>query len=306
MKLFFWVYTIATLLHQNLVTLETVAQDGMRVRANAGSSSFRRQPTLERCRQEAAEQVRKLRDESEQDGEAAPDASNARRVAAAQRAATDQEARVQQALDNLVELQQQKEQRRKGSGAEARSSMTDPESRVMKMGDGGFRPAYNVQFATDGDARLIVSVDVSNNGSDGGQMAPLQQEVRAQYGVTPKNYVVDGGFPTVQDVTEVEKTGSQVVAPMTHEDRIAKRGGDPHARRAHDTDEMAAFRQRMATDEAKAILKRRPSIAEFPNAECRNRGLHQFRVRGLKKVRIVALWYAIVFNFMRMRSLRIL
>ncbi len=143
--------TIATLLHQNLVTLETVAQDGMRVRANAGSSSFRRQPTLEQRRQEAAEQVRKLRDESEGDGEAAPDASNVRRVAAAQRAATEQEARVQQALENLVELQQQKEQRQKGSGAAARSSMTDPESRVMKMGDGGFRPAYNVQFATDGD-----------------------------------------------------------------------------------------------------------------------------------------------------------
>ncbi len=298
--------TIATLLHQNLVTLETVAQDGMRVRANAGSSSFRRQPTLEQRRQEAAEQVRQLRDESEGDGAAAPDASNVRRVAAAQRAATEQEARVQQALENLVELQQQKEQRQKGSGAAARSSMTDPESRVMKMGDGGFRPAYNVQFATDGDARLIVSVDVSNNGSDGGQMAPMQKEVTDQYGVVPKNYVVDGGFPTVHDVTEVEKTGSQVVAPMTHEDRIAKRGGDPHARRAHDTDEMAAFRQRMATDEAKAILKRRPSIAEFPNAECRNRGLHQFRVRGLKKVRVVVLWHAIVFNFMRMRSLRIL
>ncbi len=137
-------------------------------------------------------------------------------------------------------------------------------------------------------------------------MAPMQKEVTDQYGVVPKNYVVDGGFPTVHDVTEVEKTGSQVVAPMTHEDRIAKRGGDPHARRAHDTDEMAAFRQRMATDEAKAILKRRPSIAEFPNAECRNRGLHQFRVRGLKKVRVVVLWHAIVFNFMRMRSLRIL
>ena len=69
---------------------------------------------------------------------------------------------------------------------------------------------------------------------------------------------------------------------------------------------MAAFRQRMATDEAKAILKQRPSIAEFPNAECRNRGLHQFRVRGLDKVRTVSLWYAIVFNFMRMLSLGVL
>ena len=90
---------------------------------------------------------------------------------------------------------------------------------------------------------------------------------------------------------------------MTHEHRIRKRGGDPHARRATDTDEMAAFRQRMTTDDAKKILKQRPSIAEFPNAECRNRGLNQFRVRGLEKVRVVSLWHAITFNFMRMLHL---
>lgn len=255
--------TIATLLHQNLVTLETVAQDGMRVRAHAGSGSFRRRKSLEDCRQEAA-------------------------------------------LKNLAELQQQKEQRKKGSGEEARCSTTDPEARNMKMGDGGFRPAYNVQFATDGVTRMIVAVAVTNNGSDGGQMAPMHETVSQEYGKAPGHYLVDGGFATNEDITQVEKSGSQVAAPMTHEDRIAKRGGDPHERRARDTEEMAAFRQRMATAEAKALLQQRPSIAEFPNAECRNRGLHQFRVRGLEKVRTVSLWYALVFNFMRMTHLGVL
>jgi len=296
--------TIATLLHQNIVTLETVAQDGMRVRAHAGSGSFRRRKSLEDCRQEAAAQVQKLREENAEDS--ASDASNARRRAAAQRAAAEREQRVEAALKNLAELQQQKEQRKKGSGEEARCSTTDPEARNMKMGDGGFRPAYNVQFATDGDTRMIVSVDVTNNGSDGGQMAPMHETVSQEYGKAPGHYVVDGGFATNEDITQVEKSGSQVAAPMTHEDRIAKRGGDPHERRARDTDEMAAFRQRMATAEAKAILKQRPSIAEFPNAECRNRGLHQFRVRGLEKVRTVSLWYALVFNFMRMTHLGVL
>lgn len=296
--------TIATLLHQNIVTLETVAQDGMRVRAHAGSGSFRRRKTLEDCRQEAAAQVQKLREENAEDS--ASDASNARRRAAAQRAAEEREQRVEAALKNLAELQQQKEQRKKGSGEEARCSTTDPEARNMKMGDGGFRPAYNVQFATDGGTRMIVSVAVTNNGSDGGQMAPMHETVSQEYGKAPDHYVVDGGFATNEDVTQVEKSGSQVAAPMTHEDRIAKRGGDPHERRARDTDEMAAFRQRMATPEAKAVLKQRPSIAEFPNAECRNRGLHQFRVRGLGKARTVSLWYALVFNFMRMMHLGVL
>jgi transposase/ribosomal protein L34 len=296
--------TIATLMHQNIVTLETVAQDGMRVRAHAGSRSFRRKKSLEECRQEAAEQVTKLRQENADDS--SHDASDARRRAASERAATERAQRVEEALKNLAELQEQKEQRKKGSGKEARCSTTDPEARNMKMADGGFRPAYNVQFATDGDARMIVSVDVTNNGSDGGQMAPMHENVVERYDAVPTHYVVDGGFSTIEDITEVEQQGSRVAAPMTHEERIAKRGGDPHARRARDTNEMAAFRERMATEEAKAILKRRPSIAEFPNAECRNRGLHQFRVRGLKKVRAVSLWYAITFNFMRMATLGVL
>jgi transposase len=293
--------TIATLLHQQIVTLETVAQDGMRVRAHAGSGSFRRQKTLEDYRRQAAEQVARLREEHDDDSE--NDASNARRRAAGKRAADEREQRVEEALKNLAQLQEQKEQRKKGTGAGARCSTTDPEARQMKMGDGGFRPAYNVQFATDGNARMILAVDVTNNGSDGGQMAPMHKQVCQRYATVPAKYTVDGGFTTIEDITAVERSGSQVFAPINYEDRIRKRGGDPHDRRAHDTDEMFAFRQRMKTDEAKATLRRRPSIAEFPNAECRNRGLGQFRVRGLEKVRTVSLWYAITFNFMRMLHL---
>ena len=176
----------------------------------------------------------------------------------------------------------------------------------MKMGDGGFRPAYNVQFATEGGTRMIVSVDVTNQGSDGNQMSPIHEDVCQRYDKVPDNYTVDGGFATNDEITKVASLGSRVVAPMTHQDQIAKRGGDPDARRAGDSDEMFAFRQRMKTDEAKAMLKQRPSIAEFPNAECRNRGLQQFRVRGLTKVKTTTLWYAITFNFMRMLQLSVL
>ena len=297
--------TIATLMNQNIVTLETVAQDGMRVRANAGSSSFRRKKTLEACRQEAAEQVRKLREESDDDTESG--SSDARRRAAGERAAVERAERVEAALKNLAQIAKQKERKKKGAGTEARCSITDPEARNMKMGDGGFRPAYNVQFATDGGSRMIVSVDVTNNGSDGGQMAPMHETVCKRYGKVPRHYITDGGFVAgTEDVTKVEKSGSEVIAPMLYQDRISKRGGDPYARRPRDTDEMAAVRKRMGTDDAKAILKRRPSIAEFPNAESRNRGLHQFLVRGLEKVRTITLWHAITFNFMRMLSLGVI
>ena len=293
--------TVATLMHQELVTLEVVAQDGMRVRASAGSSSFRRKKTLEKCHKEAREQVRRLKEESK--NEANQDASNARRDAAQKRAATQREQRVAKALQELDQLQQQKEKRRKGSGKQARCSTTDPEARNMKMGDGGFRPAYNVQFATDGQSRVIVGVDVTNSGSDQGQMSSMHEKVSQRYRKTPEHYLVDGGFVTHEDITKLENRGSQVLGPIHGEQSMRKEGKDPYARQKRDTNESFMFRQRMATEEAQSLYQQRPSIAEFPNAECRNRGLRQFRVRGLEKVRAVSLWYAITFNFMRMINL---
>lgn len=292
--------TIATLLHQNIVTLETVAQDGMRVRASAGSSSFRRKQTLEQRRAEAADQVERLREEQQ----SATDATSEKRRAAAQkRAAEERERRLEQALEELEKLRKQKEKKNRGSGDEARCSMTDPEARRMKMPDGGFRPAYNVQFASDGNSRLIAAVDVSNNGSDGGQMRPLHQMICDRYDVIPHDYLVDGGFVTKGDVTALQKRGSRVLAPIPKEEEMRSHGSDPHARQPTDTDEYFAFRQEMKKEDAKAKYRQRCSIAEYPNAECRNHGLYQFPVRGLIKAKAVALWHAVTFNFQRMLNL---
>jgi transposase len=293
--------TIATLLYRQVVTLETVAQDGMRVRANAGSSSFRREPTLQKCHEEAAEQVRILREEreSEDHGGSGPD----RKTAARERVARERLERVDAALKDLEELREQKEDRKKGTGDTARCSTTDSEARTMKMGDGGFRPAYNVQFVTDAKSRMIVSVDVTNNGSDRGQMAPMYENVCSRYGTVPGNYLVDGGFATKEDITALERGKTQVFAPIPQADPMRKRGKDPYARKPGDTDEMYAFRQRMKTEEAQETYRERGSIAEYPNAECRNRGMQQFRVRGQEKVRAASLWYVLTFNFLRSLTL---
>lgn len=295
--------SVAALMHQQVVTLKNVAQDGMRVRAHAGSSSFRREKSLQACQEAAAQQLKDLQEESE--SESKRQDNDKRRQAAKKRAATERGDRVAAALENVKELQQQKEKRKKGSGETARSSTTDPEARVMKMADGGHRPAFNVQFASDGDSRIIVGVDVSNNGSDASQMSPMHGKLQEQYGCTPENYLVDGGFTTIDEVTKLEREDSRVIGPIPRARETLRKGKDPHARGPKDTDEMAHFRERMATDEAKTLLKLRPSVAEFPNAVCRNNGLGQFPVRGLQKAKVIALWHALVHNFMRMRHLGI-
>ena len=298
--------TIATRLHQGLISLDVLAQDGMRVRASAGTSSFRRGETLEKCRQEAQQRVTELQAERESQADAAE--SSSRQQAARQRAAEDRARRVDRALEELVELQEKKEKRKKGDGKKARASTTDPEARNMKMADGGFRPAFNVQFATTDETRLIVSASVINQGSDRGQMTPVHEDIKQRYGEKAKQYLVDGGFATVDEITTMEQDGVDVHAPIHGEDRLRKKGTDPHSRQQADTDEMFEFRQRMSTDEAKALYKKRPSIAEFPNAvfpiaECRNHGLQQFRLRGQSKVLGEVLLHALTYNFERKQSL---
>ena len=300
-------HSVATLLQQGLVTLQRVAQDGMRVRASAGGASFRREPTLRRCLQEAEAQVQALKTQVGDD----PAALSRRQEAARQRGADERQQRLQRALQErqkLAELRQ-RQQRDKGikyDPAELRVSTTDPEARKMKMPDGGVRPAYNVEFATAATAHVIVGVAVTNSGSDGGQMRPMVEQLEQRYGQAPAEYLADGGFSTLADIEEVStpERGTKVYTPVKDEDKKRAAGVDPFAPRPKDSAALAEWRQRMGTAEAKAIYAERAATAECANAQARNRNLYQFRVRGLAKVKTIALWFALAHNVVRTLALR--
>lgn len=283
--------SVATLMHQGLVSLRRVAQDGMRVRASAGAASFRREPTLRECQRQAQEQIEALRKELEQD----PASCTKRQEAARQRAAAERAERIARALAEMPQVQASKKADAKDK---ARASTTDPEARVMKMADGGFRPAHNVQLATDTASQVITGVAVINVGSDLGQMAPMVEQHQKRYGQAPKQMLVDGGFAKKEDIETVSQpaVGTTVYAPVQ---KAKKEGQDPHAPRAGDSEAVAAWRERMGTESAKEIYKERASTAECVNALARNRGLRQFLVRGLPKVRAVALWFALAHNLLR-------
>src|SRR3989304_6288077 len=67
---------------------------------------------------------------------------------------------------------------------------------------------------------------------------------------------------------------------------------------------VAAWRRRMATAAARALLRQRPGAAEWVNAQVSNRGLIRVRVRGLAKVRAVVLWHALAINLLHGHALR--
>jgi transposase len=293
--------SIAVLIHNDLITLSIVGQDGMRVRASAGSGSFRRESSLVQAREAAQAYVDQL-----QEAEDDPAANNRRSAAAQARAAREKLARIEQAQAEMADMQKKYQKRSGEKRSEPRASTTDPEARRMKMADGGTRPAMNVQFANDGDAQMVIAVQVTSQGSDSGLMAPMHDKIKRDYSQTPGKYLVDGGFTHREDVTQLEAAGTQVYAPLYQEEKQLEQGKNPYAGKPGDSAEMAAFRVRMGTQEGKDIYKRRSAIAEFPNADCRNRGLTQFRVRGLVKAKTQALWHVLAFNFSRMLKLNYL
>jgi transposase len=313
--------SFTALVRAGVASLDRVAQDGVRVRASAGAASFRRHSTLQDCQREAQKTVADLREQVNAD----PGATSRRQAAARQRAAEDREQRVRAALAVTEQLnaRQQEQARREAERAarqaqqdaaqgkaaqgrkdeeaaskkprvsEPRAATTDAQARVMKMADGGFRPAYNVQFATDTKSLAIASVSVDNIGSDRGKMAPMNDALASQYGERPRQHLVDGGFVKFEDIEALAQNDVAVFAPVP---KPRDESRDRHAPQSDDGPAVAEWRQRMAEDAAKQIYKQRAATAECANAQARNRGLTQFLVRGLEKVNIVALWHALTHN----------
>ncbi len=170
----------------------------------------------------------------------------------------------------------------------------------MKMPDGGFRPAYNVQLATDGASGVIVGVKVVN-AADSGQAAPMEEQVAQRTGVHPKDDRMDGGFATKEEVTTLEKLGVTVYAPVRLPRNKPEEGRYQH--RYGDSPEVDRWRQRMATEEAKAVYRVRGATAEWANAQVRQHGVSQFNVRGLAKVTSVMLLVAVAHNLSRWSAL---
>jgi transposase len=323
--------SFTALVRAGVASLDRIAQDGVRVRASAGAASFRRHSTLEECRREAEQAIQEMRAKLE----AAPGSASRQQAAARRRAAEEREQRVRAALEVTAELHaRQQEQSRRDAEREAReaarqaegaakqvppgettsvtgkakaaaekektpreprASTTDAQARIMKMADGGFRPAFNVQFAADTKSTAIAGVSVDNSGSDMGQLAPMSNALARQYGKRAGQQLADGGFARLDDIEALARDGVEAIVPVP-KPRDANR--DRHAPCRGDSPAVAAWRQRMGDDATKEIYKERAATVELANAQARNHGLTQFVVRGLEKVKAVTLWFALAHNMM--------
>ncbi|MGO8789937.1 MAG: transposase [Terriglobia bacterium] len=297
---------IASLVDQGVVKVSRISQDGVRVRVGAGASSFRREARLQQLLEEAQQHVEELRQHLQ-----APESAalTARQRGARERAARERQERLQQAIAQLPEVKQRHEQtaQRAGRGRqgekirrrEPRVSTTDAEARVMKMPNGGFNPAANVQLAADTASRAIVGVEVSKEGSDAaGLSAPMRAQVEQRTGGTVEEHLLDGGYVRYDDIDQAQQQGVALF--------MAPKGARNPARRGHeldpkpgDSEAVKTWKQRMRSEEGKQIYKQRAATSETVNADLRtHRGLGRLSVRGLAKIRCVALGCALAYNIM--------
>ena len=290
--------SVASLSAAGVIDFVESAQDGIKVRASAGASSFRRHKKLYKELKKAGRLVERLRQEGEDD----PGASSRRIKAAQERAARERETRVAAALEQMAKIEAHRARggragrtnKKKGDKPrEPRVSTTDPDARVMKMADGGFRPAYNCQIASVAGGQIVVAVDASKLGTDRGLMRPMLETLRERYRQSPRRHLVDGGYAHNDDIEWAAAQGIKVYGPPIR----SKHQSDPYAPRADDGLGLAAWRARMKSPHGKAVYKRR-ARAERINAHFRNWGLLRFAVRGVEKVTTVLRWFALANNIL--------
>lgn len=293
--------SVAALLSEGVVSLDKTAQDGVRIRASAGASSFRRQPTLEDCLQQAEAVVAQQKTERDSTD---PAPRSAQRQAAQQRHAQEKVARVKKALGEVAKVAAKKAQNRESrrKAQPARASTTDPEARVMKMADGGFRPAYSGQLAVDMNSRLIVGVAVSNE-ADTHELQPMLAQLQTRYGRLPAEHFVDGGFRSNAGIEQAAAAGVTIFSPIPTR-YSGKSTKLPQEILPTDGPGVRAWKTRMVTPDAKEQYKQRAATIEWANALARLRGLYQLTVRGLHKARAVLLWFALAHNLMQTVNLR--
>jgi transposase len=295
--------SVAALVSAGVVELRCVAVDGVRLRANAGASSFRRKKRLGRLHELACEKVAALRSELDSD----PGASDRRGEGRRRWAAQDRQRRIAAAQQALAEIEAQraaeaKAQRRKAPAnkREPRASTTDAQARIIKMPCGGFRPGFNVHVKTEVESGLVIGVSVDNNASDRGRLGAAAAEIEQRYGTRPPRMLADSGFDSKTDIAALhrpENGAIEVFCPLP-----CDRTGKVRPPRPKDGPDVLAWHRRMHSAEGKALYGRR-FATERPHADMRNRGLTRVLVRGFEKVKAVVLWHVHAYNFLTISRL---
>ena len=304
--------TLAAFLAEGLFDADEIVVDGTKIKASAGKSSYKRGRRLDEAETAAKARVAALKAE----GDADPAASSKRTQAARARGLSQTQERIEKARAKLAEIEAEKTKRAKRSPKEvagkkeARASLTDPEARRMRCADGAVRASYNMQIAATTDHGFVTAVMATDRRNDSGLVRPMFEASEQRLGRRIKRVLADTGFAQVDDIAALGSRPEAAVGVYIHPPRD-RNDVKPETllvrqkQREKEPQVIKDWRQRMTTNEAEAIMKKRGRI-ERVNANFKNRGFGTLLVRGLAKVQTIGLWHALAHNLtiaLRLRAL---
>lgn len=297
--------SLTALIAEGLITLEELTIDGTKIRARAGGGSMTGRDRLGRIEAAVTERIGALKAELEQDVGAA----ERKRLLRGMRAAEDRAGRIARARQRLRVLEDEQATRARRDARAAKSvpkvSTADPAVRRMRMPDGAVHPGWNVQVATS--CGFVVAIDPTDRRSDNGLAPGLVEQVVRRCARMSRRLLADATAMTMDDIVTLcgRYPGLEIYSPPPGQRGIVTPAGQRNRRSQlrREPDAVKEWRQRMATDEGKAVYQRR-KLTEHVHARMKNRGFGRMPVHGITAVRSVCYMHAITQNMWHAHSLR--
>ncbi|HSP18442.1 MAG TPA: IS1182 family transposase, partial [Myxococcaceae bacterium] len=169
-------------------------------------------------------------------------------------------------------------------GPKAQRNFTDPDSRIQKTGD-GYVQGYNCQAAVDDAHQIIVAEAVTNQPPDAEHLAPMLEQVVENCGA-PEKVTADTGYFSKANVAAAEALG---IGPYIATDRWKRGEPRPKAPRGRPPAGLTPkqrMKRKLLTKAGLATYSRRKTTVEPVFGQVKQaRGLRQFLLRGIEKVR---------------------
>ena len=166
--------------------------------------------------------------------------------------------------------------------ANAQRNFTDPDSHILKGGDGWIQ-GYNCQAAVDGDHQIIVAVGVSNQASDAPHLAPMLERIVANTGQLPEAMIADAGYCSTDNIERSEKRGLAAYISTSRQEH-GKRPRPSRGPAPRDLDARGRMDRKIRSTAGQAIYALRKTIVEPVFGQIKGaRGLDHFLLRGLEK-----------------------
>jgi transposase len=281
-----------------LVKLGHVALDGTKIKANASKHKAMSYERMKKREAELKAEVARMlaaAEAADAEEDAAFGRDKHKRIAKIAEAKAMLEAEAKAAADEERRIEAEKEQHREAEGRKkpgrpaappsdepdpkAQRNFTDPESRIMKSKD-GFVQAYNAQAAVDAGTQIIVAHDLTQNGSDQGQLVSMTDTIEANLGRKPAQLSADAGYCSEANLQALaDRNIDGYVAPGRAKHATADNGktGGPLTQ---------AMRKKIDAGGFETPYRLRKQVVEPVFGQIKQaRGFRQFLLRGVGKVR---------------------